>query len=704
MNATENPFASLPDEAKSVTWKLFGEGESPLTPKTAFESIVPTAYKHVTSENRDRVIAGFSSWFEQRDGQDRLREDLRASVDESILDGVRDALSEGLTPDEEMLALWAVGYVGPEIAEPIIRRRWSGQEIGKFAEHAVLAMKSLDRRDRLIDPERVMRVDVGAATAETRPVQRERRLFAYRDLRHSGIWLYEGVRHVIELLVNLDAASSPGMSQIGNPVLQTYVSELRMLRLDPDEPGSASRWITEDASDATVALSIVEVVDRVNELDSDLRRGIEPKHERSETELAIASLLENLVDKLASVEPAVSAGWIGDLLEYAASAFYTFGAKEKPHRMAQLEDICASSLARLLTEHWSPRLLNELRDAQPSAPYTPRILPVAEAALKMRENHPAKAHDIACMIMETFEQRVEATVAGDDRLFYRLGEWRDREWVLGLGVALGIRDGDLDLDRWVADRCSSFGLSAWDAEEDFGRFLVIDRLAQLQFLIAFDAVATRREIGSPVSPGTVRSMTEKLWSHCEFVATYSLDSSADSEAAEFGARAAVLFGEPCDEWILACALQHRIGARPLWAVLDQWSKVDGVVQDEEERGDAIAEAILYVASEQFGDPSRFGLESLYWVGKLWRSLGEADGARRTARAILALRHPKMNRAYTILALELLIFAEGGPKADHRAKIEFQVLYNELWPTAYTPVGELQNRRGIDEALDEQEDG
>ena len=700
MQAAENSFASLPDEAKAVVWRLFGEGESPLTPKTAFESIVPTAYKHVSSEHRDRVIAEFSSWFEQLDGQDRLKEDLRTSADELTLASVRKALTEGLSVEDEILALWAVGHVGAQVAEPIIRRCWSREETVKFAEHLISALKSLDQRQALVDPARVIRMDVGGATAEPRPVQRERRLFAYRDLGHSGLWLYEGVQHVIELLVNLDTACSPEMSRIENPVLQTHLSELRMLRSESDEPGGALHRISEDASDATVALSIVEVIDQVNEMDSDLRRGIEPKHEKSKTELAVATLLENLVRQIAVMEPTVSAGWICDLLEYAASAVYSFGVREKPSRVTQLEEICVSSLTRLLTEHWSQRLLNELRVGLSAAPYTPRILPMAEAALKMREDHPAKAHDIACMIMDTFEQRVEATVSGDDRLFYTLGEWRDREWILGIGVALAIRDGDLDLDRWVVDRCSSLDLSAWDAEEDFGRFLVIDRVAQLQFLIAFDAVETRRETGSPVSPEAVRSLTEKLWSHSEFVAAYGLDSSADSEAAEFGARAAVLFGEACDEWILACALQHRIGARPLWAVLDQWSKVDSVVRDEQERGDAIAEAMLSVASEQFGDLNRFGLEALYWVGKLWRSLGEADQARRTARAILALRHPKMDRAYTILALELLVFAEGGSKADQRAKIEFQALYNELWTTAYTPVEELQHRRGIDEVLEE----
>ena len=458
MNAIEYPFASLPDEAKSVIWMLFGEGESPLTPKTAFEAIAPTAYKHVSPENRDRIIAEFSSWFGRRDGQDLLKEDLKTSVDEALLEGVRGAISEGLSDEDEVLALWAVGYVDTQVAESIIRRCWSSEETVKFAEHVVSALKSLDQRQALINPARVMRVDVGGVTAESHLVQRERRLFSYRDLRHSGIWLYEGVRHIVELLVNLDAASSPAMSQIGNPVLQTYVSELRMRRLDSDEPGSASRWITGDASDATIALSIVEVIDRVNELDSDLRRGIEPEHERSETELVIASLLENLVDELASVEPAVSAGWICDLLEYAASAFYAFGVGEKPHRLTQLEAICVSSLARLLNEHWSQRLLNEFRESQPSAPYTPRILPVAEAALRMLDSHPSKAYEIARMIMDTFEQRVEATVSGDDRLFYRLGEWRDQEWIFGVGISLAICDGDLDLDQWVLRPLFELGL------------------------------------------------------------------------------------------------------------------------------------------------------------------------------------------------------------------------------------------------------
>ena len=700
MHTIENSFASLPDEASAVVWRIFGEGESPLTPKTAFESIVPTAHKHVSSENRDRIIAEFSSWFQQKDGQDRLQEDLRTCVDEAILDGVRDALSEGLTGGDEISALWAVGYVGSEIAEPIIRRCWSDAETFKFAGHVVSALKSLHQRQALIDSARVMRVDVGDATAEPRLVQRERRLFAYRDLRHSGIWLYDGVQNVVELLVNLEAVRLTEMSQIGNPVLQTHVAELRMRRSDSDGPGNALRWIAEDASDATIALAIVETIDRVNELDSDLLRGIEPVPEKSKIEAAVASLLEHLVDQLASMGPAVSPGWICDLLEYVATAFYTFGNKEKPRRLTQLEELCAPSLSRLLTEHWSQQLLNEFEDGLSSAPYTPRILPFAEAALKIRNIHPAKAHEIARMIIASLEQRVDATVSGEDGLFYRLAEWRDREWILGLGIALAISDEELDLEQWVADRCSRLGLSAWDAEEDFGKFLASDRIVQLRFLVAYDAVATRSEIGAAVSPETVRSLTEKLWSHCGFVGTFSFDSPENSDAAEFAARAAVLFGEPSDDWILDCTAQHHVGSRALWAILDQSSKnTKGVVRGKEERDDAVAKAILSVASERLGDPSRFSLETLYWVGKLWRALGAADEAGRTARAILALRHPKMNRAYTILALELLIFAAGGSKGDQRAKIDSEALYTELWPTAYTPVEELSNRRAIDEVLE-----
>ena len=62
---------SLPDEAKSVIWRIFGEGASPMTRRSPYELIAPVVKKHLSSTDAERSsprYAGGSSLTRIDDG------------------------------------------------------------------------------------------------------------------------------------------------------------------------------------------------------------------------------------------------------------------------------------------------------------------------------------------------------------------------------------------------------------------------------------------------------------------------------------------------------------------------------------------------------------------------------------------------------------------------------------------------------------
>ena len=93
MVSNSNSGFSLPVEARPFIWRIFGNGESPLTSMTTGGLIEPVIRKHVSAPHQMQAIAEIHGWFESDGDPGRLKDGLRKEVATLILHGVSDALS-----------------------------------------------------------------------------------------------------------------------------------------------------------------------------------------------------------------------------------------------------------------------------------------------------------------------------------------------------------------------------------------------------------------------------------------------------------------------------------------------------------------------------------------------------------------------------------------------------------------------------------
>ena len=88
--ADSNSNPSLPPEAGRVVWRLFGNGESPLTRETTFGLIEKILGQHVPRSKRGQVVAEVQGWFERHGDQMWLKEEMVEPVAHLILNGVQE--------------------------------------------------------------------------------------------------------------------------------------------------------------------------------------------------------------------------------------------------------------------------------------------------------------------------------------------------------------------------------------------------------------------------------------------------------------------------------------------------------------------------------------------------------------------------------------------------------------------------------------
>ena len=106
--------------------------------------------------------------------------------------------------------------------------------------------------------------------------------------------------------------------------------------------------------------------------------------------------------------------------------------------------------------------------------------------------------------------------------------------------------------------------------------------------------------------------------------------------------------------------------------------------------------VARAGSNRFGDGGRYGLESLYYWGRLWLLLGVTEPANQTAEAILAFPIRHLNRDWKVMVLELLFLGADGKGLDQQTRDYVVLTYKELWPASgYTPDTELETRQRID---------
>ena len=703
---------SLPAEAKAVIWRIFGSGESPLTGRSTFDLIERVICKHVSaSARRDWAISAIRGWFETVGERRWLKPDMQEPVAVLIL--------EGIGADRSETAVWAIGSIDGDLAASVIRSLWRPEEIESFADAVLTTLEMICARDEVLDAAGVVPVaglDSGKARIPRDAVQREGRLETFQHLHRHGFdlihrALHPAVGNLIELVIDLRPARfEPLIARLDHPVIQAraaYHMVAATRTLDHRKP---LLWITEDSCDALVALAIVHTLETVDRLDQDIRSSERLGEDRSilSTELrppqddldaAAVNLLNDLVDRLAMLEPLECARWIGELLSGAPYALIQSHDFQKPRRIEQLERSGTDLLARLVRHSWSDDLLAALRAGLCLTPRTTWTRHLADVAWTVRDVEHARAATLAQATLDEHEHHVTEELERG-HLFLHWNDWHDREWVAGLGAALALSSDELDLPEWVSTRCRALPLSVWDAEETYEAFSTADRAAQIWFLIALHATACLKQIGRAVDPVAVRTLAEAVWAHCHFTGQYRLAGSDASVAAEHAARSAVEFGEPSDPWLLEQARSPRVGPRALWALIDQRTtrtiREGGASTGHDEM---VIDEISRAASNRFGDVGRFNFESLHYWGRLWLQLDATEQAARTAKAIIGFPIRGFDRSSKILVLKLLTLGADGQALDLETRDYVGSTYRELWPVyGYTPDAERADRQQIDELL------
>ena len=714
MAASTMTDVSLPDEAKAVLWRIFGSGESPLTGRSTFDLIERVIFKHVSSSaHRDSAISTIREWFETIGGRRWLKPDVREPVAVLILEGIGAGRSE--------TAVWAIGSIDGDLAANIIRSRWRPEEIESFVDAVLTTLEMVCARDEVLDAAGVVPVagfDSGKARIPRDAVQREGRLETFRHLNSHGFDLVHRALHppvgnLIELVIGLQPERFESLiGRLDHPVMQARAAYHMVAATRDLDHRKPSLWITKDSCDALVALAIAHTLDTVNRLDEEIRFSDRLGEDRciSSTELrpleddldtAAVNLLNDLVDRLAMLDPLECVQWIGELLSGAPYALIRSHDFEKPARIEQLEKMCTEQLARLVRHSWSDDLLAVLCAGLRLTPRTTWTRHLADLAWTVRDVEPTRASTLAHATLDEHERHV-AEELERGHLFLNWSDWHDREWVAGLGAALALSSDELDLPEWVSIRCRALPLSVWDVEETYEAFSTADRAAQIWFLVALHAAACLKHIGRTVDPLAVHTLAKTVWAHCHFTGQYLHAGGPDaSVATEHAARSAVELGEPSDVWLLEQARNPSVGPRALWALIDQRTKKtareggSGTGYDE-----MVIDEVARAASKRFGDGGLLDFESLYYWGRLWLQLDAIEQAGRTAKAIIAFPVRGFDRSRKILILKLLTLGADGQRLDLETRDYIGSTYRELWPVyGYTPDAERSDRQQIDELLE-----
>ena len=713
MAASTMTDVSLPDEAKAVIWRLFGAGESPLTGRSTFDLIERVICKHVSSSTqRGAVIAAIRGWFEIIGERRWLKQDMREPVAVLVV--------EGIGTDRSETAIWAIGSIDGDLAASIIRSRWSPEKIDSFVDDVLTTLGKICDSDEVLNAAGIVpfaEFDSGKARIPRDAVQREGRLETFRHLSNHGFDLIHRALHppagnLIELVIDLQPERFDSLiEQLDHPVMQARAAYHMVAATRSSNHRKPLVWITENSCDALIALAIMHTLETVNRLDEDIRSsarlgedrpiwGTELRPQQDDLDAATVNLLNDLVDRLAKLDPLACARWIGELLSGAPYVLMRGGEFEKPLRIEQLEKMGMEVLARLVRHSWSDDLLAALCAGLCLTPRTTWTRHVAEVAWDVRDVEPARAATFARAALDEHERRVSEELE-HGHLFLNWNDWNDREWIAGLGKAVALSSDEIDLPDWVSTRCRALPLSGWDAEENYQAFSTADRAAQVWFLVALHAVAGLKQIDRAVDPAGVRALAEAVWSHCYFAGQYLVDGRDASVASEHAARSAVEFGEPSDVWLLEQARSPRVGPRALWALIDQRKKkTHREGGSDGGYGEMVVDEVALAASNRFGEGGQFGFESLHYWGRLWLLLGVIEQACRTAKAILAFPMRSFDRGSKVLVLELLALGADGQGLDQETRDYVGLTYRELWPAfGYTPDTERADRQRIDELLE-----
>ena len=715
MAANLMPNLSVPAEVGRVVWRIFGAGASPCNRLSSYALIEPIVRKHIPAPDRAPTIAALRGWFELHADQRRLRPHLDEPVAALILDGIRTERSD--------TAVWAAGSIDAERAVNILRSGWFPSEIDSFAEAALATLGRLSDSDAVVNAAAVFPdLDATNARIPKSAVVHTGRLETFRHLAgHRFELVFMGLHAPAGRLIALLVALRPEqfkslIARLDHPVMQARAAHHMLDAALPLDHRTTLNWITADSCDDLVALAIVHTLNTVNKLDQERRSAAradvdrdswstELRPPRDDLNAAAASLLTDLVERLAVLDPLPCVRWTGELLSGTPYMLHggSTGDGGKPHRIHHLEQACTTLLARLARQSWSDDMLAALCTGLRLTPRNTWTRHIADVAWALRETAPDCAAEIGGATLAEHERHV-AEELQRGHFFLNWSDWHDREWLSGLGISLALSIEDLSLADWVSSKCRDLPLSVWDAEEDCSAFSTADRVAQHWFLIAFRTMPALKQLGRAIDSATVRSLAETLWSHCRFAQRHLHGAPEDSVTAEHAARFVVELGEPSDTWLLDQARHPGVGPRSLWALADQ-RRLKSAREDRahEHHDEVIAAELIRIASDRFDERVHLDLDPLRFWGRLWLLLDAADAAQRTATAIIAFPQRMQDRADRILVLKLLALAATKREPAGAIKDYIASGYRQLWP-GYTPEAERADRQEIDGMLKRSEPG
>lgn len=731
----------LSPEAREAVWRIFGAGTAPGARASVFESIEPVIRKHVPPADRDRAIAMIGAWFDSGARASWLKPDHAAMVADLVIEGVGPRRSEG--------SVWAVGSIGLEHSVEKIKRRWTEGEVESFVDAAVKALNGA--RARTSGDRRLAGLDPDVVSFRS-AVSRDGLVAAFAQLEEQSLelvnqGLHPAVANLIDLVVELSSEPAPTLiSRLEVPTMQARAARRIVAGIPDQDPGATLEWITEGAGEGVTALAIVHVLGAARMLDesrapwgappgasaeavsgkapepptgasgaaaeTDSGEAPEPPTDASGASAeadsdkapepptdVVDDLVQRLVGRLATLDPACCLRWIGEVLNQASRVLSIPAAETKPRLLAQLEDECTRLAASQFSEPDSQHFVSHFQLGL--CPGRGRHWARQQVAIAraIRELAPDRAEELARATLDEHRRQIAERRDGH-YLAPDWNDWKDREWLEGLGTALALSRKDLDLRAWVGDECRDLPLSVWDAEEDPDGFASAEQIAQHWLLVGLLAIPARRDFGWPLEPRVVSTLAQTVWAHCRFCQQHLETHPEASIAAELGARYAIQYGQGSDEWLIHQARSEGVGPGALRILLEERrSSIPPLEEGSSSFDDIIVGELVRIAVHRFDKGGQFDLETLKDWGALWLSIDAVDQAEQTAMAILSFPLGAHDRKSRILVLKLLGLVVRRRKPRPGAAEYVVPLYNQLWPVfGGTPSHERADREEIDRAL------
>ena len=480
---------SLPREAAPLVWQLLGVGESPFRPPFGLGLVEPWVRNQVSYPNQAQTIDEIVSWFHTDTGQWVLRDELRVPLAMLVLGSIERDIVEGRIILDDDIAFWAIGSIRPDLAEGIIRSQWSDSEILIAVNYLSETLSQLCKYNQVVNSDRIVRLGSARNQATIDIAWQDNTLKTFAGLRECELWLYPGVLSVVAILIRLNPQFFTTLvERVDHPVVQRWAAYCAAGRFKPTDIRRPLEWIKDGFPNSAIALGIIHTLENVNHLDAKLRRKPSEQFEKVDIDNTGSDLLLDLLDRLGSMEAIGSATWIIDLLSYSVAAFRAHGSNGKPNRVQEVEDLCIQHLVPVVCQNWSSELSHQLRAGLRPDPLVSRNLPLALVAREIRDGCPARAAEIARMILDEHEARIVEALDGINRLSYLWDNWTDHDSLLGLATALVVLGEDPDPLTWVSKRYGLLPLSVWDAEDSADRFRAADEVARIYFVIALYAI------------------------------------------------------------------------------------------------------------------------------------------------------------------------------------------------------------------------